>query len=111
VNWTIIEPGIYLLSACALSFKPFFRMFAQALHLQAFLSHTKSTLSPGKRQNIQKNPTTTDIHMQPISGRGKFYRLSEDGEDSKGDKKIEILITTTVDVGRSEFVKDVGMVV
>ncbi|KAF2026805.1 hypothetical protein EK21DRAFT_38597, partial [Setomelanomma holmii] len=33
VNWTILEPGIYLLSACALSFKPLFRMFAKALHL------------------------------------------------------------------------------
>ncbi|KAF1973490.1 hypothetical protein BU23DRAFT_417780, partial [Bimuria novae-zelandiae CBS 107.79] len=33
INWTIIEPGLYLLAACALSFKPLFRMVAKTLHL------------------------------------------------------------------------------
>ncbi|KAF2252600.1 hypothetical protein BU26DRAFT_394231, partial [Trematosphaeria pertusa] len=44
VNWTIIEPGMYLLAACALSFKPLFRMVAKALRLQSLITHTKSAL-------------------------------------------------------------------
>ncbi|KAF1946514.1 hypothetical protein EJ02DRAFT_495313 [Clathrospora elynae] len=43
INWTMIEPGMYLLSTCAFSFKPLFRMVAKGLHLQAFITHTKST--------------------------------------------------------------------
>ncbi|KAF2737957.1 hypothetical protein EJ04DRAFT_421307, partial [Polyplosphaeria fusca] len=35
VNWSIIEPGMYLIAACALSFKPLFRMFAKAFHLHS----------------------------------------------------------------------------
>ncbi|KAF2466687.1 uncharacterized protein BDR25DRAFT_163487, partial [Lindgomyces ingoldianus] len=40
VNWTIIEPGMYLLAACALSFKPLFRMAAKALHLDSLVTRT-----------------------------------------------------------------------
>jgi hypothetical protein len=102
INWTIIEPGLYLLSACALSFKPLFRMLAKALHLQAFLTHTKTTYQPGKSQTTRNTNvgTQNDVHLQSLSGigSGKFYRLSEDSQDSKGSKKIEVLVTKTVDV-------------
>ncbi|KAF2798255.1 hypothetical protein K505DRAFT_189223, partial [Melanomma pulvis-pyrius CBS 109.77] len=42
INWTLIEPGMYLLAACALSFKPLFHSVAKALHLSALVSHTRS---------------------------------------------------------------------
>jgi hypothetical protein len=123
VNWTIIEPGIYLLSACALSFKPLFRMCAKALHLQAFFTHTKSAFQPGK-SHTTKNPTIgtqTDFHLQtmPNTGAGKFHRLSEDSTSTAGDMKMEVLVTTTVDVdmksehptanlARREYAKNIG---
>lgn len=44
INWTIIEPGLYLIAACALSFKPLFRMLAKALHLDSLITHTKSAI-------------------------------------------------------------------
>ncbi|KAF2641292.1 hypothetical protein P280DRAFT_398855 [Massarina eburnea CBS 473.64] len=43
INWTIIEPGLYLLAACALSFKPLFRLVAQYLHLHNFITASKAT--------------------------------------------------------------------
>ncbi|OAK95185.1 hypothetical protein IQ06DRAFT_64953 [Phaeosphaeriaceae sp. SRC1lsM3a] len=102
INWTIIEPGIYLLSACALSFKPLFRMLAKALHLQAFLTHTKSTFQPGKSHATKTTNvgTQNDVQLQSLSGigTGRFYRLSEDSENSEGSKKIKVLVTKTVDV-------------
>ncbi|KAH8724612.1 hypothetical protein GQ44DRAFT_772951 [Phaeosphaeriaceae sp. PMI808] len=103
VNWTTIEPGIYLLSACALSFKPLFSMCSKALHLHAFTSNTKSTLKPSKSHWVKKSTSQTqaDIHLQQLhdSSQGRFHRLSEDSEDSVGeDKKMEVLVTTTVDV-------------
>lgn len=93
---------MYLLSACALSFKPLFRMFAKALHLQAFLTHTKTTYQPGKSLTTKHTNvgTQNDVHLQSFSGlgNGKFYRLSEDSQESEGSKKIEVLVTKTVDV-------------
>lgn len=62
--------------------------------------------------------------MQSFSGigTGKFYRLSEDSQDSKGSTRIEVLVTTTVDVDAEsqyirpsvevrEYVKHAGMAV
>lgn len=120
VNWTVIEPGMYLLSACALSFKPLFRMLAKALHLQAFITHTKSTLQPSKAYTNKKSMTTENMEyeMQDINN-GRFYRLSEVSASSGATKKMEVLVTTTVDVETvpdvkldskviDEFAKDVG---
>ncbi|KAF2007735.1 hypothetical protein P154DRAFT_452904, partial [Amniculicola lignicola CBS 123094] len=42
VNWTIIEPGMYLLAACAMSYKPLFRMVAKALRLNSLMTHTRT---------------------------------------------------------------------
>ncbi|KAF2707388.1 hypothetical protein K504DRAFT_504558 [Pleomassaria siparia CBS 279.74] len=42
INWTIIEPGLYLEAACAMSFKPLFRMVAKVLHLNSFITQTRS---------------------------------------------------------------------
>lgn len=111
VNWTIIEPGMYLLSACALSFKPLFRMFAKALHLQAFITHTKSTFQPGKSSTAKKSTTTThtEYEMQDVNN-GRFYRLSEISTSSGGSKKMEVLVTTTVDVETVSGVKLEGKV-
>jgi len=41
VDTTMLEPGIYLLSACAISFKPLLRMLLKALHLQSHITPTK----------------------------------------------------------------------
>jgi len=59
--------------------------------------------------------------MQDINN-GRFYRLSEVSTSSGGSKKMEVLVTTTVDVetvagvrleGKviDEFAKDVGQAV
>jgi hypothetical protein len=126
VNLTIIEPGIYLLSTCALSFRPLFRIVAKVLHLQAFITHTKSTLQPGKSYSAKKSTTTThtDIHLHHLhfAGTGKFHRLSEDSDSSGRSKRMEVLITTTVDIetepetgvkvrSKDEFAKDTGTIV
>jgi hypothetical protein len=123
VNWTIIEPGIYLLSACALSFKPLFRMFAKALHLQVFFTHTRSAFQPGGSHTTRNLTigTQTDIRLQtiPNNSAGKFHRLSEDSTSSAEDMKMEVLVTTTVDVdmesehptaklARQEYAKNIG---
>jgi hypothetical protein len=119
----MIEPGMYLISACALSFKPLFRIFAQALRLQAFVTHTKSTFPTSKPNTGKKLPPTPseDTAMQNLSS-GRFYRLSEDSTSSSGSKRLEVLVTTTVDVETvagvklenkriDEFARDIGKVV
>lgn len=77
-------------------------MLAKALHLQAFLTHTKSTFQPGKSHATKTTNvgTQNDVQLQSLSGigTGRFYRLSEDSENSEGSKKIEVLVTKTVDV-------------
>jgi hypothetical protein len=95
-------------------------MFAQALHLQAFLTHSKSTFPPRKSHTTPKTATTpTVIQMQPVSGGGKFYRLSEDSEKSEESKRFGGVYTMTTDVASDggeygasrEFAKEVGGVV
>jgi hypothetical protein len=110
VDWTMIEPGMYLLSTCALSFKPLFRACAKALHLQRFLTHNKSTLSRNKSYPNKKSATLTDKrtgvfdlgHVRNVSG--KFYRLSEDSvrADGKGCMKMEVLVTKTISLDSEE---------
>ncbi|KAL5371436.1 hypothetical protein PMIN06_012881 [Paraphaeosphaeria minitans] len=90
VNWTIIEPGLYLLAACALSFKPLFRMVAKALHLGPVLAHTKSALN--RTSHNKTNQTQQkDIHMGTFkSGSGgSFTKLSDsaDGEGNDADDR------------------------
>jgi hypothetical protein len=77
-------------------------MLAKALQLQAFLTHTKSAYQAGK-SHVAKTTnvgTQNDVQLQSLSAMGtsKFYRLSEDSADSEGSKKIEVLVTKTVDV-------------
>jgi hypothetical protein len=107
INWTMIEPGMYLLSTCALSFKPLFRMFAKALHLHAFITtHTKSTF--GTKSNPKRTMTERETGTE-VFELGRFHRLSEDSERSestRGSKKLEVVVTKTVDLdteARSEF--------
>jgi hypothetical protein len=95
VTWTIIEPGIYLLSACALSFKPLFRMSAKALHLHAFITHTKSTFQQGKCHTTKVSMTGNtqsefQLHAMPPS---KLRQPSEDGwlsDDSKSAVEVSV---------------------
>jgi hypothetical protein len=95
-------------------------MVAKALHLQSFITHTKSTFQPSKSFTAKKSTTTAhaDYEMEDVNN-GRFYRLSEISTSSGGSKKIEVLVTTTVDVetisgvrleGKvvNEFTKDIG---
>ncbi|KAH7095038.1 integral membrane protein [Paraphoma chrysanthemicola] len=106
VNWTILEPGIYLLSACALSFKPLFRTFAKAVHLQDFITNTKSAPQRSKSHVTKKSTSTTqtDLRLQRLykSGEGRFHKLS--GESDVSSKRMEVLVTTTVDIETEEEV-------
>ncbi|KAF1835395.1 hypothetical protein BDW02DRAFT_496109 [Decorospora gaudefroyi] len=91
INWTIIEPGMYLLSACALSFKPLFRLLAKVLHLHAFITHSRSTFGAGgangangksivKKSNTFGTGATAQTQSQRGLELGTFARLSEDSE-------------------------------
>jgi hypothetical protein len=96
VTWTIIEPGIYLLSACALSFKPLFRISAKAMHLHAFITHTKSTFQLGKSHATTSATTVatqTNLEPPPIPV-GQFRRMSDDSDGS--EKTLEVLATKMV---------------
>ncbi|KAF1843772.1 uncharacterized protein K460DRAFT_378830 [Cucurbitaria berberidis CBS 394.84] len=103
IDWTIIEPGMYLLSTCALSFKPLFRMLAKSLHLQAFITHTRSTFAE-TRSYVKKTTASTQedtYHMDQMRNArvGKFHRLSEDSaSDTTGHKRIEVLVTKTIEM-------------
>jgi len=90
VNWTIIEPGMYLLAACALSYKPLFRVVAKALHLDSFITHTRSfvgkhTINGGKPSTTQK-----DIYLETMksSSSGGFTKLHS-GHDST-DEEVDV---------------------
>jgi hypothetical protein len=114
IDWTMIEPGMYLLSTCALSFKPLLRACANALHLQRFLTHTNSTFTGNKSYPSKKPATLVEArtgvfelgHVRNVSG--KFYRLSEDSEsaiasrDGKGCMKMEVLVTKTISLDSEE---------
>ncbi|OAG02579.1 uncharacterized protein CC84DRAFT_1207476 [Paraphaeosphaeria sporulosa] len=88
INWTIIEPGFYLLAACALSFKPLFRMVAKALHLGSVLTHTKSALNKTSLHKTNQ-AQQKDIHMETFKSgsSGGFTKLSDsaDGEGNDAD--------------------------
>ncbi|KAL5380745.1 hypothetical protein DPSP01_007546 [Paraphaeosphaeria sporulosa] len=88
INWTIIEPGLYLLAACALSFKPLFRMVAKALHLGSVLTHTKSALNKTSLHKTNQ-AQQKDIHMETFKSgsSGGFTKLSDsaDGEGNDAD--------------------------
>jgi hypothetical protein len=108
INWTMIEPGMYLLSACALSFKPLLRMFAKALNLQGFVTHTKSTVG-GTKGHVKKTFTSTQTqpevfelgHIRNVSEFGKFHRLSDDNASSStggnDERRIEVTATKTIE--------------
>jgi hypothetical protein len=122
VNWTIIEPGLYLLAACALSFKPLFRMVAKALHFGSVFTHTKSTLS--KTSHNKTNQTQQkNIRMETFmsSSNGGFTKLSDsadgDGKDADDgdaedvvwfkkeprDGKLGVVVTRTVEKQSGEL--------
>ncbi|KAF1920475.1 hypothetical protein BDU57DRAFT_16106 [Ampelomyces quisqualis] len=100
VNWTTLEPGIYFLSACSLSFKPLFCMLAKTRLLQAFITHSKSTFRPGTSTHTTKHATQSDVALESMPGAlsGRLTRLSEGRERSGVSKRMEVLVTTAVDV-------------
>jgi hypothetical protein len=117
VNWTIIEPGMYLLAACAISFKPLFRMIAKALRLESIITMTtsrKRTRSGGKTGTM-----TTGLHLDTLksASHGGFQKLGS-GRAAEFDRNVankghmrgksDIVVTTTVNLdvarrGSSDF--------
>ncbi|CAG5146934.1 uncharacterized protein ALTATR162_LOCUS1957 [Alternaria atra] len=117
INWTMMEPGMYLLSACALSFKPLLRSFAKALHLQGFVTHTRSTVG-GTKSHVKKTFTSTQTqpevfelgHIRNVSEFGKFHRLSEGVESNSteeyAERRLEVTVTTTIELDSEGRVDD-----
>lgn len=116
INWTMIEPGMYLLSACALSFKPLLRSFAKALHLQGLVTHTRSTVG-GTKSHVKKISTATQTqpeafelgHVRNVSELGKFHRLSDDtssSTDGNVERRIEVTVTKTIELNSDRRVDD-----
>jgi hypothetical protein len=91
---------MYLLSACALSFKPLFRIVARALRLQSLVTHTKSTFQPGKSYTNNKTVTATQVQfeMQHVRHPSDVTWDSRSENSVMSKQKIEVLVTKTVEV-------------
>ncbi|EDU49287.1 integral membrane protein [Pyrenophora tritici-repentis] len=113
VDTTLIEPGIYLLSACAISFKPLLRMFVRALHFQNTTQTTpmKDTVG-GRRSHTNPSLAHTKVAAyESVYDMGPARKVSEAGisrglsdisedagQESKGNEKSE-MTTKTLDKG------------
>lgn len=108
VNWTLIEPGMYLLAACALSFKPLFHLVAKALHLSALVTHTRSYVWKENATKASKTTTSQDdIYLNTLksSNSDGFMKLhsgpdSTDEEAEVGIKNqtgIKVVVTWSAD--------------
>lgn len=116
INWTIIEPGLYLIAACALSFKPLFRMLATFLKLDSLLTHTRSFMHHATSKTAPKSGTTNSgLHLDPIVIKPTHPHPHHDGfqklDSSRGDtfaengkhganpqSSMRVVVTTTVDM-------------
>jgi hypothetical protein len=88
--WTMIEPGLYLIAACALSFKPLFRLVARALHLGQLATYTKSSFRKtlDHRKSNATGAVSTVIRMDNLksANSGAFTKLREaKDEETKTD--------------------------
>jgi len=108
LNWTIIEPGLYLLAACALSFKPLFRMIARALHLNQLVSFTKSsfgkTTHADRKTNATGTPTIIRIETFQSGSSGGSGKLSE-GKDSEADAYAKEVIVVGKDIEEGVWIR------
>jgi hypothetical protein len=84
---------MYLLAACALSYKILFRMLAKALHLDSLLTHPRElTTRYGGKSTIKSNITHT-IYLGPMhpahEGFDKMHAGVDDDESWKYDDTIK----------------------
>ncbi|KAF2018438.1 hypothetical protein BU24DRAFT_170900 [Aaosphaeria arxii CBS 175.79] len=104
ITWTIVEPGLYLFAACALSFKPLFRMVARGLHLDRLVTSTRTTYAgrkTGKGRTIGV-PASDDGGIQcdtPESSHQEFRQLEPlkglgDGDLEMGWKEGDDEVST-----------------
>ncbi|RMZ70202.1 integral membrane [Pyrenophora seminiperda CCB06] len=118
LNMTMIEPGVYLLSACAISFKPLLRMLVKALHFGSQLTSTRYRDS-GRRSHVKPSGTHDNLaayeslyDIEPgrnVSDVGASYPLSEinknPSQESRGDIKSGMTVQS-IQTGRREGVQD-----
>jgi hypothetical protein len=84
VNWTIIEAGLYLLAACALSFKPLFRFVAHSLHLTHLLTSTTQNTFTGTSADPSKmNASSSHHHHEQKIIRMETFKSGSSGVFSK----------------------------
>lgn len=118
VIWTIIEPGIYLLSACALSFKPLLRTLMKSLRFTSLITHAKSTLPFNARSCVRKTAASDQVdlfNLEALERDGRpSLRLSEDSGTTVFDREIEsehksfeAQVGKTIEL-RLEAIADVG---
>lgn len=73
-------------------------MLAKLLHLQAFITHTKSTFV-GNKSYVRKTTTSSQTEICHVKSAeiemGKFDRL-RDEYDTKDNKRFEVSVTRTV---------------
>lgn len=105
---------MYLLAACALSFKPLFRMLAKSLHLDSLITRTGTSSSKQKKSGGSsassisgKSETTRSIvEMRPekmgvakVNGVEKIVTVKEqEQEQVDGGFRICVTRTMTMDV-------------
>ncbi|KAF2661609.1 hypothetical protein K491DRAFT_710822 [Lophiostoma macrostomum CBS 122681] len=103
IKWTIIEPGMYLMAACGLSYKPLFRMAARALHLDTLLTHSQSR----KQKTTRTGTTQTGLQLDTLKSAHhvgfKKLEAGRNGEDDEEDVEfgkdgLDIMVTRTVEM-------------
>jgi hypothetical protein len=105
------------MAACALSFKPLFRMVAKALHLDSILTHT-SSLTGRKHTRSGKTGTTISIAMETFkSSHAGFTKLDDSEVEVRKEERdsakngFSITVTHTVDMGVARKSEDEGRLV
>ncbi|MCJ1359146.1 MAG: hypothetical protein MMC33_009146 [Icmadophila ericetorum] len=117
VIWTEIEAGVYLISACMLTYRPLLERFGRKSSLLSkFTRVSASKVYNAKGYKVQESKESErgkhpEISMQAFGPKLGFQRLGGDGKQMDLDR--EILVTTNIDLneeprsteprGRHEF--------
>lgn len=100
---------MYLLAACAISFKPLFRAIAKALHLDAIITLTTSRKRSRTGGNTGTTPAALHLDTLKSTTHGGFQKL-DSGKATEFDKTVakkghmrdqsdfSIVVTTTVNL-------------
>lgn len=102
------------MAACALSFKPLFRMLAKALYLDSLLTHTRSltrkTTTAGKSSVTKTGTTHSTLHIdtKKSTSHGGFTKLDSAKFGRNGNGSFDIVVTRTLEMDVEDRSDDGG---